>query len=172
MSRSILAAVVVIGLLVIGCSSSVGGTPASPTVGDASAIDMCTILTDAELSELGIALDTREPVDSLGGIGCGWLGKPFTLDLEQDENTIAEWAARQGDPAFVTFAENAVNGRNGVQFEVRRSGAQCAQVMDGGPVSLLVSVAAASSLGPPIDPCAEALRIAELIEPRLPKAGT
>lgn len=41
-----------------------------------------------------------------------------------------------------------------------------------GPVSLAVGVAAASSLGPPLDPCAQALRIAEMIEPRLPKAGT
>jgi hypothetical protein len=42
--------------------------------------------------------------------------------------------------------------------------------MDGGPVSLTVSVAASSSLAPPIDACAEALHIAQMIEPRLPKA--
>jgi hypothetical protein len=44
--------------------------------------------------------------------------------------------------------------------------------MDGGRVSMDVSVVLASSLDPPkIDPCAEALRIAQMIEPRLPTAG-
>lgn len=133
---------------------------------------MCTVLTDAELSGLGIELDTRKPVDELGEVGCGWVGKPFTLDLERDKNSIVEWISRKNDPAFVIFAENVVNGRIGVQFGVTSSGQQCAQVMDGGSVSLLVSVSASSSSGPPIDPCADALRIAQLIEPRLPKAGT
>ncbi|MGH3912770.1 MAG: hypothetical protein ACRDTC_05080, partial [Pseudonocardiaceae bacterium] len=126
----------------------------------------------AELGWLGIELDSREPVDQLGEVGCGWIGDPITLTLVRDKYPISDWASRSDDPAFVTFVENTVNGRAGVQFGVRSSGDQCAQVMDGGPVSLLVSVAAASSLGPPIDPCAEALRIAQLIETRLPKAGT
>ncbi|MGQ0775708.1 MAG: DUF3558 family protein [Pseudonocardiales bacterium] len=159
-----------VGLLVGGCGWLASGAP--PAVADASGVDMCTILTDAELSELGIELNTRKPVDEFGEVGCQWVGKPFTLDLERDENPIAEWVDRRDDPAFVTFAEKPVNGRTGVQFGVRSEGDQCAQVMDGGPVSLLVSVAAASSLGPPIDPCGEALRIAQLIETRLPKAGT
>ena len=159
-----------VGLLVGGCGWLASGAP--PEVADASGVDMCTILTDAELSGLGIDLDSRKPVDEFGEVGCGWVGEPFTLDLERDENPIAEWAARRDDPAFVTFAANTVNARAGVQFGVTNEGDQCAQVMDGGPVSLLVSVAAASSLGPPIDPCGEALRIAQLIETRLPKAGT
>ena len=134
-------------------------------------MDMCTVLTDVELSALGIDLSTRQQVHELGVVGCQGVGKPFTLDLERDEDTIAEYVARRNDPAFVTFAENAVNGRAGVRFGVRSSGDQCAQLLDGGPVSLVVSVANSSSLGPPIDPCAEALRIAEMIEPRLPEAG-
>jgi len=172
MNRGIVIAVAATGLLVGGCGSSVAGAPAPPAVGDASGVDMCTILTEAELSQLGIELDSREPKDRLGEVGCQWVGKPFTLDLERGEDTVADYVKRRNDPAFVTFAENTVNGRAGAQFGVRRSGNQCAQLIDGGPVSLLVSVAASSSLGPPIDPCAEALRIAELIEPRLPKAGT
>ncbi|MGH3925371.1 MAG: DUF3558 family protein, partial [Pseudonocardiaceae bacterium] len=161
-----------VGLLVGGCGSFAPGASAPPAVGDASGVDMCTILTDAELSGLGIELDTRKPVDRLGEVGCRWVGEPFTLDLERGEDTVAEYAARKDDRAFVTFAENTVNGRAGVRFGVSKSGQDCAQLIDGGPVSLLVSVAAASSLGPPIDPCAEALRIAQLIETRLPKAGT
>ncbi|MGH3914992.1 MAG: DUF3558 family protein [Pseudonocardiaceae bacterium] len=160
------------GLLAGGCGSFASGASAPSAVGDASGVDMCSILTEAELSGLGIELDTRKPVDMLGLIGCQWVGEPITLRLERNEDTVAEYAARRDDPAFVTFAENTVNGRAGVQFGVSNSGQDCVQLMDGGPVSLAVSVAAASSLGPPIDPCAEALRIAQLIETRLPKAGT
>ena len=165
-------AVAVTGLLVGGCGSSVAGTPAPPAVGDASRVDMCIVLTDLELSQLGIELDTRKPVDRLGEVGCRWVGKPFTLDLERGEDAVADYVARRDDPAFVTFEQNTVNGRAGARFGVSLSSEDCVQLIDGGPVSLLVAVAAASSLGPPIDPCAEALRIAELIEPRLPKAGT
>ncbi|MGH3912779.1 MAG: DUF3558 family protein [Pseudonocardiaceae bacterium] len=159
------------GLLVGGCGWVASGVSPS-AVGDASGVDMCTVLTEAELSGLGIKLDSREPVDQLGEVGCGWIGDPITLTLVRDKYPISDWVTRRDDPAFVTFAENVVNSRAGVRFGVRSSGRQCAQVMDGGPVTLLVSVAAASSSGPPVDPCVEALRIAQLIEPRLPKAGT
>ncbi|MGH8919540.1 MAG: DUF3558 family protein [Actinomycetes bacterium] len=162
------ARLVVVGLLLGGCGSSASGASAPSAAADASGVDMCTILTDAELSGLGIELDTRQPVNELGEVGCGWVGEPFTLDLERGEDTVADYAARRDDRAFVTFAENTVNGRAGVRFGVSKSGEDCVQLIDGGPVSLLVAVAAASSLGPPIDSCAEALRIAQLIETRLP----
>ncbi|MGQ0778571.1 MAG: DUF3558 family protein [Pseudonocardiales bacterium] len=159
-----------VGLLVGGCGWLASGAP--PAVADAGGVDMCTILTEAELSDLGIELDTREQVDELGLIGCGWVGEPITLELNRNEDTVAEYAARRDDPAFVTFGDNMVNGRAGVHFGVSSSGQDCVQLIDGGSVSLRVAVAASSSLGPPIDVCAEALRIAQLIEPRLPRTGS
>jgi len=133
---------------------------------------MCTILTDADLTKLGIRLDTRKPVDRLGEVGCRWVGKPFTLDLERGKDTVAAYQARRHDPAFTSFADNTVNGRAGAHFSVGRDRTDCAQLIDGGPVALVVAVAPAFSLNPaPIDSCAEALRIAQMIEPRLPKAG-
>ncbi|MGQ0776906.1 MAG: DUF3558 family protein [Pseudonocardiales bacterium] len=166
------AVVVAAGLLAGGCSWQVLGSSAPPAVADASGVDMCTILSDVELSELGIKLDTRQQVDELGVIGCQWVGRPFTLVLERDEDTIAEYVSRQGDPAFVFFDENTVNGRAGVHLGVEGDGTDCAQLIDGGSVSLTVAVAPSSTLAPPIDACAEAMRIARLIEPRLPKAGS
>jgi Protein of unknown function (DUF3558) len=164
--------VVMLGLLVAGCGSQLSGLTPSPAAADASRVDMCTVLTDAELSQFGIKLNTRKQENELGVVGCGWVGKPFTLSLERDNDNLASYQARRHDPAFVTFSENAVNSRAGVQLGVRRDRTQCEQLMDGGPVSLAVSVAASSSLGPPVDSCAEALRIAQMIEPRLPKAGS
>lgn len=160
------------GLLAGGCGWQVAGSPAPPAVADASGVDMCTILSDGELSGLGIKLDTRQQVDELGVVGCQWVGKPFRMSLERDEDTVAVYVARRDDPAFVTFVENTVNGRAGAHLGVEGDGTDCAQLIDGGPVSLTVAVAPSSTLAAPIDACAEALRIAQLIEPRLPKAGS
>jgi Protein of unknown function (DUF3558) len=158
---------VAVGLLAVGCAHRTPGTP----VADASTVDMCTILTGAELSQLGIRPDSHEPVDQAGSVGCEWKGEPVAVSLERDEETVASYRARRG-PAFVTFAENVVNGRAGVTFSVHRDGGtDCEQLMDGGPVSLVVRVTSAlRPNGPQIDSCAEALRIAQLIEPRLPRS--
>lgn len=169
MSRGPLAVVAVVGLLAAACGSRV---PAPPAVADASRVDMCTILTNQELARLGIDQNTRKPENVLGLVGCRWVGKPFTLRLERDKETVASYVARRNDPAFIAFTQNTVHGRAGAHVQLRRTGDQCDQLMDGGAVSLAVGVAASFSLHPqPIDPCAEALRIAEMIEPRLPRTG-
>lgn len=163
------AAMAAAGLLTVGCGSP--DVPAMPAVGDASRVDMCTVLTDAELSGLGIDLGSRKAEDELGVVGCRWIGQPIRLRLERDEDPVAVYRGRGrgDDPAFTSFRENTVLGRAGVQFSVTQSDQQCVQLMDGGPVSLAVAVAKAYSREPvPLDPCAEALRIAEMIEPRLP----
>ncbi|MGH3899409.1 MAG: DUF3558 family protein [Pseudonocardiaceae bacterium] len=157
--------------LAAGCGSQAPGAPAPPAVSDASRVDMCTILSDRELGKLGIKQDTRKPFDEVGVVGCRWVGKPFTLSLDRDKHTLASYQDRRRDPAFVSFTDNTVNGRAGTQLVLDRDGSQCTQLMNGGPVSLTVSVASSSSLSPPIDACAEALRIAQVIEPRLPKVG-
>ncbi|MGH3753393.1 MAG: DUF3558 family protein [Pseudonocardiaceae bacterium] len=173
MARGAVVVVVAVGLLVGGCGAVRSGTPVAPAVADASRVDMCTILTDAELTQLGLKLNSRKPVNELGEVGCRWVGKPVTLDLERGKDTVAMYRARRNDPAFTSFADNTVNGRAGVRFSVERNRSDCAQLIDGGPVALVVAVAPAFSLDPPkIDSCAEALRIAQMIEPRLPRAGS
>ena len=159
--------VAAMGALGVACA------PQAPAVADARAVDMCTILTNAELSRLGVRPDTRETVDQFGSVGCEWTGKPLRLSLERDNETVASYRSRPRGPSFITFAENKVNGRAGLTFAVDRDGgSDCEQLIDGGSVSLVVHVA--STLTPDghrIDSCPEALRIAQLIEPRLPKAS-
>lgn len=130
---------------------------------------MCTILSDPELSRLGITPSTRAPVDRESSLGCEWTGGSFVLSLERDSQTLASYRARPRGPAFISFAENTVNGRAGVRFRAEGDGTDCEQLMDGGAVSLVVSVTPTVHR---VDPCAEALRIAQLIEPRLPKQGS
>ena len=160
--------VAAVGTLGVACAPQ-----APPAVADARAVDMCTILTNAELSRLGVRLDTRETVDQFGSVGCEWTGEPLRLSLERDPETVASYRSRPRGPAFITFAENKVNGRAGLTFAVDRDGgSDCEQLIDGGSVSLVVHVASTSRPdGHRIDACPEALRIAQLIEPRLPKAS-
>jgi uncharacterized protein DUF3558 len=165
--------IVALALLAAGCGRQTAGPAPSLAVGDASRVDMCTILTDNELVGLGIKLASRKQDAVLSEVGCGWIGKPFTLDLARGKDTVAQYRARRDDPAFTSFADNTVNGRAGVRLSVRSDRSDCTQLIDGGPVGLVVSVAQAGSYtGPPIDSCAEAMRIAQMIEPRLPKAGS
>ncbi|MGH3795443.1 MAG: DUF3558 family protein [Pseudonocardiaceae bacterium] len=163
----------VVGLVAGGCGGGGSRTPAPAAVADAAKVDMCTILSNPELTQLGIKPETREPENKLGLVGCGWLGDPFTLRLERDKDTITQYDARRASPAFTYFADNKVNGRAGIQLSVRSDRSDCAQLMDGGSVSLTVAVAQSGmSYGTPFDPCGQALRIAQMIEPRLPKVGT
>jgi hypothetical protein len=160
-------------LVITGCASQVPRSAPLSVVADASRVDMCTILTDDELTGLGIKPNTRKRGDGLGEVGCRWTGQPITLDLERDKDPIASYRSRQRDPAFTSFADSTVNGRPGVRLSVRRDRSDCTQLIDGGPVSLVVAVAPSGLYtGPKIDSCAEALRIAQMIEPRLPTAGS
>jgi hypothetical protein len=162
-----------LALLAVGCGSQTSAPAPQPAVGDASRVDMCAVLTDAELTGLGIRSATRKPNSKLGLVGCFWLGIPFTLDLERDSANIASYQARQHDPAFTNFTRNTVNGRAGVRASIARDGSDCIQFFDGGSVSLSVLVSEAGRYaGPPLDWCGEAIRIARMIEPRLPKAGS
>jgi hypothetical protein len=165
----------VVGLLAAGCAAQVTKAPVPPVpsaVADASQVDMCTVLTEAELTALGVGRNTRQSFNKGGVVGCRWLGKPFTLSLERDNATLAGYQAHRNDPKFLSFVDNTVNGRPGAHFGVDRNGSQCAQLIDGGLVALSVSVVAPPNSDPPVaDPCIEALRIARIIEPRLPKAA-
>lgn len=160
-------------LLAAGCGAQTAGSAASPAVGDASRVDLCTVLTDTELAGLGLELASRKQDNRLGEVGCRWAGQPFTLYLARGKDTVAQYRARRDDPSFTSFADNTVNGRAGARLSVERDRRDCTQLIDGGLVGLVVSVVPSSLYtGPPIDSCAEALRIAQLIEPRLPKAGS
>ena len=128
---------------------------------------MCTILSDAQLNQLGITPGIRTPVNREGSVGCEWAGRPFIVSLERDAHTLAAYRARPRGPAFISVTDNAVNGRPGLRFKVDRDGTDCEQLLDGGSVSLVVSVTPVVT--GMVDPCAEALRIAHVIEPRLPK---
>jgi hypothetical protein len=160
----------VAGLLAAGCGAGVPAAPPPAPKTNTSLVNMCTILTNAELTTLGVQPATRKRFNTAGVIGCRWQGKSYILSLERDNSTLAGYQAHRNDPNFINFADNRVNDRAGVHFGMDRNGLHCAQLIDGGSVSLSVSVAVPQNVNPPpVNPCAEALRIAQMIEPRLPE---
>jgi hypothetical protein len=160
-------------LLAAGCATHTAASAPTPAVRDASRVNMCTIVTNTELTGLNLDPTSRKNESMLGEVGCGWEGKVFTLHLARGKDTVAQYRARRDDPAFSSFADNTVNGRAGARLSVDSDRSDCTQLIDGGAVGLVVSVAPAGLYtGPPIDSCAEAMRIAQMIEPRLPKAGS
>lgn len=176
-ARCRLVVALVVITVVSGCAGDIAGAPSTsgPSEGARPAVDPCAVLSDAELAGLGKQPETRRVVEELDAIGCGWRGEPLGLTLTTNPDTIAEYRARRDDPVFVTFAQNRVNDRPGVQTRVDPSGEQCTQAVGTGAGALSVGVrlsGRASVDGVQVDPCAEALRIAELIEPRLPEVGS
>lgn len=160
-----------------GCGGGIAGAPSTsgPSEGARPAVDPCTVLADAELVGLGMQPETRRLVEELDAIGCGWRGQPLGMSLTTIPDTINEYGVRRNDPVFVTFAENRVNDRRGVQTQVDPSGEECSQAVgaSSGAVEVGVRLSGRARVdGVQVDPCADALRIAELIEPRLPEAGS
>ena len=119
------------------CGQDVAGEPdagptgVDPATSELSALDPCAMLSDAEIKALGFRPDTRRPTETLGLVGCAYLGPPngvlgsFSVEKEP-EDTVADYAAR----AIEDFRENEVNGRAGAQTQSFGDGTDCAQIVD------------------------------------------
>lgn len=128
---------------------------------------MCTLLSEQELRSFGQRPETREVEDGLGDLGCGWLGTPITLSLTRNLELVSDDAFDR-EENFVSIRENDIAGRDGVLSQVDEPG--CGQHMDAGSGSVLIII---NAVRPgELDPCAEAVAIAELIAPRLPEVGS
>ncbi len=175
------AAVLALAALLAGCGQQVAGAPsgpgqAGPTDADSAlaSFDPCAVLSDAEIAELGFRPETRRPIDMLGQVGCAYLGERDSplrgLRLEKDlEETVADYASR-ADGVFDAFRENRVNGRTGAALELVAGSGECAQLMNAGTGTVTVWWQLRDP--GPVDPCDEALRVAELIEPEVPAVGS
>ena len=88
------------------------------------------------------------------------------LGEKEPEDTVADYATR----AIEDFRENEVNGRAGAQTQSFGDGTDCAQIVDAG--SGTVQVTWIIREPGVLDPCVEALRVMQMIEPELPAAGS
>ena len=162
-----------------GCGQDVAGTPnagptgVDPAMSELVTLDPCTMLSDAEIEALGFRPDTRRPTDTLGLVGCAYLGPPNgilgSLSVQKEpEDTVADYAARA--ETFGGYRANEVAGRAGAQVQVAEDGTDCTQMVNAGSGTVQVEW----SIREPgvFDPCAEALRVMQMIEPELPAVGS
>ncbi len=87
---------------------------------------------------------------------------------KEPEDTVADYAARA--ETFGGYRANEVAGRAGAQVQVAEDGTDCTQMVNAGSGTVQVEW----SIREPgvLDPCAEALRVMQMIEPELPAAGS
>jgi Protein of unknown function (DUF3558) len=99
--------------------------------------------------------------------GCGFRGYPDSLSpgisLNKSKDSVDSYVKRAD--TFVKFTQNKVNGRAGAQTQISDSNTECSQVIAVGTGDVRVAVLRDKSG----DPCGNALKLAQLVEPRLPK---
>lgn len=180
MSRRRLGALVLAVAAAAGCGQQVAGAPSNagatsvdPATSELVRLDPCTLLSDAEIEALGFRPDTRERTETLGLVGCGYLGPIYgvlrSLSVDKEpEDTVADYAARA--ETFGGFRENEVAGRAGTQLQLADDGTDCTQMVNAGSGTVQVEWSIRESGA--MDPCAEALRVMLMIEPELPAVGS
>lgn len=167
------AASVAVVLVLAGCTPKVTGDPSptgsSTSSGDSGAwasVDPCKLLTAQELQENGVKTQSK-PLNENGETGCDFVNATDVvgraINLTKSPASADSYTSRPGD--FASFKKNSVNSRPGFQTQIGSTNDECSQYMVVGTGVVSVAVTR-DSAG---DPCGDALKLAQLVEPRLPK---
>lgn len=159
-----------------GCGQGISGEPVEPSVdptsSDLAGFDPCAALSDAEVQVLGFRPESREQTETLGLVGCSYYGPPNSvlgsLSVNKDPETVGDYA-RRGD-TFGGFRKNTVAGRLAAQVQVTDNNTDCTQMVNAGSGTVQVDWSIRESGA--MDPCVEALRVMQMIEPELPAVGS
>jgi uncharacterized protein DUF3558 len=171
-------ALAVAGLLLAGCGGSGGGEAASPTTGQPSgpsplaSFDPCTVLSQQELQAFGVTEPGEVFDQGIGEPGCEFNagGGDYLLTIYKAEGSDrAYWEQRRDN--FGLFEENQVGSHAGIAaIEKGAMGhGGCRQIMESGGGSVSVDIQLSADKKQGNDPCAKALEIARVVEPKLPK---
>ncbi|PRW62162.1 DUF3558 domain-containing protein [Actinopolyspora mortivallis] len=156
------------------CSPS-GGTENSPETSSPTSsenslasVDPCTVLSETELKSFGLK-SPGSPAEPLPWTpGCDYLGDPIGLRLVK--NTRETVASAEQKDTWATFERTTVNGR-AAATAVTKGATQaetCDAMFDAGEG--MIQVRATESRPPyTVDECAEALKIAKKVEPKVPE---
>lgn len=159
---------------VAACSGTAIGGQGGPTTsassssssGDAalSALDPCTLLTSQELQQYNVATKGDKNTTS-DEVGCDYVGNypAPSLSISKSKDSVQSYVQRSD--TFVKLVQNTVNGRAGVQTRISSSNDECSQVMAVGSGDVRIGLTGDKSG----DPCGDVLKIAQVVEPRLPK---
>ncbi|MEV6607484.1 MULTISPECIES: DUF3558 family protein [unclassified Kutzneria] len=145
------------------------GASSSQGAGSSAALDKvdpCTLLTTDQLKQYNVETQGA-PNNTSDETGCAYLGYPDSLtrgiNVGKSKDSVDSFAERAD--TFVKFTKNSVNGRKGAQTQISTSNTECSQVMAVGSGTVRVGVINDKSG----DPCGDVLKIAQVVEPKLPK---
>ena len=168
------------GFLASACSAKVGGEPslgggAGPVSTslqeevDLSSLDLCDILTSSDLSVLGIG-EPGKPEKGIGESGCRFESEDYILDVLSNPDEGISFYEERAD-IYDVFERNEVNGRPGAVVVVSggKGNGLCRQAFEVGAGNISASLTYRFGKYQGVDVCAEALRVAQLVESRLPR---
>lgn len=147
-----------------------GPTTSSSGISGSSAaldkVDPCTLLTTDQLQQYKVETQGT-PQNTSDETGCAFLGSPDPLstgiNLTKSKDSVDSYAQRAD--TFTKFSKNSVNGRSAAQTQISSANTECSQIMAVGSGTVRVGVINDKSG----DPCADALKIAQVVESKLPK---
>ena len=163
------------GMGVLAAASCSASPPHQPSLSSVSVIDAedpCTLITKQELQRWDIT-SQRQPVNDVGEIGCQWSSPTKIVALIKGKEGLDFFDRKAA--VFINYARNTVNGRSGARLQGSPTNTECSEVMAVGTGYVSVDVYFKVRQGAdangryPGDPCGDAMAIATVIEPRLPK---
>ncbi|WP_093265153.1 DUF3558 domain-containing protein [Saccharopolyspora shandongensis] len=132
-----------------------------------AAIDPCALLTPEELKSFGFE-ESGEPDSSTSSEpGCRFNGRPFRATFSKNQEKTVESYGKQDNWAKFDRAE--VDGRPAASA-IDKSATQariCSALFNAGGGVIIIDVSEFRDQG--LDECAEGLKIAEAIAPRMPR---
>lgn len=145
-------------------SESPPSPQAKPTL---SSLDPCSLLKPEEAKEFGFEVPGEKSDILPSEPGCEYSGEPFSATLSYSTEKSVDRFGQQDN--WATFDRTKVNGRtaataiDGGATQARI----CTTLFDAGEGSILIDLSEKRDKG--LDECAESKKIAEAIEPRMPK---
>ncbi|MER7012388.1 DUF3558 domain-containing protein [Saccharopolyspora sp. NPDC000359] len=170
LSRAMVAAWASAALLAVaGCSApSAEKEPAPDTQPQGlTAVDPCTLLTPEELAEFGFESPGEPDTGISSEPGCRFNGRPFRATFSKNQEKTVEALGKQDN--WAKFDSLEIDGRPAASA-VDKSATQarlCSAFFDAGDGVIIIDVSEFRDQG--LDECAEAVKIAEAIAPRMPK---
>ncbi|WP_019855795.1 DUF3558 domain-containing protein [Actinopolyspora mortivallis] len=141
---------------------------AEPSEDALAGVDPCALLSETELNSFGLKEPGKNTELLPWVVGCDYSGDPISATLYRDtRNTVA---ASERKEVWAMFERTPVNGRPGATA-ITQGATQariCDVMFDAGNGMIQVQVSE-PRLPDNVDECAEALKIAKKVEPKVPE---
>jgi len=171
-------ATVTLAVLASGCANQdsakgqLKSETSSTAVPSVNSVNPCALINDGELLQFDIP-SHGETFNVTDEIGCSWGEAPRSIVIAKGTQGLDFFDRRASWQ--VKYLRNRINNRSGAIMQGSPTNTECSQVMAVGTGYVVVTmfyfrpIGAGPNYQYPPDPCSDALAIATIIEPRLPK---